>query len=64
VLAAAHYADIVADHERRGMIISTADAQIAAICRSHSAALATRNTKDFARTGISLIDPWRPVAGG
>lgn len=62
--AAAHYADIVVERERRGMVISMADAQIAAICRSHSADLATRNTKDFAHTGISLIDPWRLVAGG
>ncbi|MFS8478578.1 MAG: type II toxin-antitoxin system VapC family toxin [Micromonosporaceae bacterium] len=60
--AAAHYADIVVDHERRGMSISMADAQIAAICRSHAADLATRNTKDFVHTGINLIDPWHPVA--
>jgi predicted nucleic acid-binding protein len=35
-----------------------ADAQIAAICRVYSATLATRNTGDFADTGIELIDPW------
>lgn len=35
------------------------DAQIAAICRTHGAALATRNTKDFRETGIDLIDPWQ-----
>jgi toxin FitB len=57
--AAAHYADIVVDRERRGMVISMADAQIAAICRNHSADLATRNTKDFAHTRIDVIDPWR-----
>lgn len=61
-VAAAHYADIVVDRERRGLVISMADAQIAAICRSHSAELATRNTKDFARTGINLIDPWHSLA--
>lgn len=56
--AAAHYADIVTHRERRGSPISTADAQIAAICRSHRAGLATRNTKDFADTGIDVIEPW------
>ena len=34
------------------------DAQIAAICRTRAATCATRNTKDFAHTGIDLVDPW------
>lgn len=41
-----------------GLPITTADAQIAAICRSRDAVLATRNTKDFMHTGVALIDPW------
>ncbi|AEH08156.1 MULTISPECIES: type II toxin-antitoxin system VapC family toxin [Protofrankia] len=60
--AAAHYADIVVGREQQGLPIAMADAQIAAICRSHSADLATRNTKDFAHTGIDLIDPWQATA--
>jgi predicted nucleic acid-binding protein len=48
------------DREKRGVPISTADAQIAAICRHHGAQLATRNTKDFADTGVTVVDPWRP----
>lgn len=40
------------------MPISTADAQIAAICRVHRATCATRNVRDFAETGIDLVDPW------
>ncbi len=48
--------------EQQGLPIAMADAQIAAICRSHSADLATRNTKDFAHTGIDLIDPWQATA--
>lgn len=58
--AAARYAAIVVDRERRGAAISMADAQIAAICRSYSADLATRNTKDFAETGINVVNPWKP----
>lgn len=58
-LAAAEvYAIVVTDREKLGRPISVADAQIAAICRSHQAALATRNTSDFEGTGVALIDPW------
>jgi predicted nucleic acid-binding protein len=56
--AAGHYAEIFAARERAGLPISMADAQIAAICRSNDAVCATRNTKDFAGTGIELVDPW------
>lgn len=52
------YAELLCERERAGLPISTADAQIAAICRTHDAACATRNIKDFARTGISIVDPW------
>nr|WP_296071657.1 type II toxin-antitoxin system VapC family toxin [uncultured Actinoplanes sp.] len=57
--AATAYADVVAGREREGNPISGFDAQIAAICRSQAATLATRNTKDFTDTGISIIDPWQ-----
>ncbi|MFM2437787.1 MAG: hypothetical protein RLZ55_598 [Actinomycetota bacterium] len=53
------YAEILVTRERMGRPISMADAQIAAICRSHDAVCATRNIKDFAHTGVDLIDPWR-----
>jgi predicted nucleic acid-binding protein len=59
VLAADHYADVVTGRERAGHPISTADAQIAAICRVRKATLATRNTADFTGTGVDLTDPWR-----
>lgn len=56
--AAEQYADVLAARERVGLPIHTADAQIAAICRAHGAICATRNTKDFAQTGVDLINPW------
>jgi predicted nucleic acid-binding protein len=34
------------------------DAMIAAIARSHRAAVATRNTADFQHCGIEVINPW------
>jgi len=56
--AAVHYGGLVAARERDGRPISIADAQIVAICRHHGAALATRNARDFAATGVEVVDPW------
>jgi toxin FitB len=57
--AAIWYATIVARRDRLGLPIDGFDAQIAAICRTRGAALATRNAKDFRDTGINVIDPWQ-----
>jgi len=59
VSAAAAYASIVSGRDSIGLPIDGFDAQIASICRTHSAALATRNGTDFQSTGITLIDPWQ-----
>ncbi|CAM4004254.1 type II toxin-antitoxin system VapC family toxin [Kibdelosporangium persicum] len=59
MLAANEYAAIVSRRDMAGRPITMADAQIAAICRSRHATLATRNTKDFLNTGVELVDPWR-----
>lgn len=56
--AAEHYATILSTRESAGSPISTADAQIAAICRANGAVCATRNTRDFTGTGVELINPW------
>lgn len=56
--AAVVYADLVAHRESQGRPISLADAQIASICLTHQASLATRNTKDFEGLGLTLINPW------
>jgi toxin FitB len=57
--AARRYADLVNARELLGRPIGVADAQIAAICRTVDATLATRNTGDFEETGIELINPWK-----
>jgi predicted nucleic acid-binding protein len=63
-LAAANtYADVVTVRENLGTPIDGFDAQIAAICRSQAAILATRNTKDFTDTGIVIVNPWQESAG-
>ena len=57
--AAEQYAVIVSGRERLGSPIGGFDAQIAAICRARGAVLATRNARDFADTGIDVVNPWQ-----
>lgn len=56
--AAEWYVDILVARESAGLPTNTADAQIAAICRAHKATCATRNAKDFAHTGVAVVNPW------
>ena len=58
-VAADRYADVLVARESAGAPISTAAAQIAAICLAHGATCATRNVKDFAHTGVEVVDPWQ-----
>lgn len=58
--AAQSYADMLAERNNPiGRPIIRADWMIAAIARQYGTAVATRNTRDFADCGISLINPWR-----
>lgn len=57
--ATLYYAHLMTTRGHAGRPMSMADAQIAAICRTHDAALATRNIKDFEESGVSLINPWQ-----
>jgi hypothetical protein len=54
------YARIATDRRRAGRPISHFDAQIAAIARFLGASIATRNTADFDRCGVTIVDPWKP----
>ena len=56
--AAYTYAEIAAARRALGRPIPEADCQIAAIARSRDMAVVTRNVRDFADTGIGVIDPW------
>ncbi len=57
-VAAVLYPRVVIGRTRAGLPIDEADAKIAAICRVVDATLVTRNTKDFAETGLTLVNPW------
>lgn len=54
------WGDLNAMVEAAGRDISTSDCWIAATALQHEMRLATRNTKDFLQTGISLVNPWEP----
>jgi toxin FitB len=56
--SAEHYAAISAFRRQQGSPISQLDAQIAAICRTHHAAIVTRNVDDFLNCQIEIINPW------
>ena len=57
--AAVWFGPVMVQRARAGLPVQGFDALIAAICRVHEAALATRNVRDFEGTGIELIDPWK-----
>jgi toxin FitB len=59
--AARAFAKIVAARYAAGLPISQFDAMIAAIARSRRGAVATRNTGDFKRCGVQIINPWSPA---
>ena len=56
--AANIYAEIFAQRHAAGRPISEADCQIAAVARSHGAAIATRNVTDFEGVEVELVNPW------
>lgn len=56
--AAEAYGSIAADRHRIGRPTKQMDGQIAAICYTQGAAVATRNVKDFEECGIDIINPW------
>lgn len=57
------YVDIVSERRSLGRPISQFDAQIAAIARHARATLATRNSADFERCGVEIVDPWSAAGG-
>ena len=56
--AAWEAADISAKLRSEGRPVDSRDVQIAGIVASRHGILATRNTKHFVDTGVSLLNPW------
>lgn len=55
---ASRYGRLSAQRQKEGRPMETKDAMIAAICLSHDATLATRNTKDFEGLDLKLVNPF------
>ena len=58
IAAARVHARIAGECQRAGKMLAAVDGRIAAIALVHGAAIATRNTVDFAPAGVALINPW------
>lgn len=56
--AARHYARIAAARARRGLHVPKIDVMIASIASVRAMAVATRNERDFADCGVTVINPW------
>jgi len=56
--AAAHYGDIRADLERKGMVIGVNDLHIAGHARSEGIILVTNNFREFERVEGLRLDNW------
>ena len=56
--SARHYAEIAFRRRRAGRPIQEADCRIAAISRSRSSVLVTRNVRDFEGIDVEVFDPW------
>jgi len=56
--AAGTTAELAANMRGRGRQVEIRDLQIAGIVATHGATLVTRNERDFAGTGIQLVNPW------
>ena len=57
--AATAYASLISRAAARGIIVSVADGQIAAIAAVHRFTVATRDTAPFLAVGVPVINPWK-----
>ena len=55
---------LMAQSQRSGMTLGAMDAFLAATASVHGLILVTRNVRDFASAGISVLNPWEPVTRG
>lgn len=52
------WAEIVAGLKRKGQALPLLDSMIAATALEHDLTVATRNVRDFQKTGVSVVDPF------
>jgi predicted nucleic acid-binding protein len=56
--SAAVHAKLMAEAGAKGVTVSFADCQIAAVAKLHDLTVATRDTGPFLAMGVRVIDPW------
>lgn len=59
--AARGYGELMAERRKQGRPMSILDGQIAAIARSGSLAVATRNVADFGGCGLEILNPFEAI---
>jgi len=52
------WAELLADLRRSGNAMPVKDSFIAATCLTHGLGIATRNVKDFASAGLTVVNPF------
>lgn len=52
------WGELMADLEKRGRRMPAIDSLIAATCLQGGLDLVTRNDRDFAHSGVTVVDPW------
>lgn len=52
------WGDVMATTRAAGLALAPMDGFLAATCLHHDLVLVTRNEKDFAGTGVRLLNPW------
>ena len=53
------WGQLKAKWDAAGLVVPTLDSQIAAIAHRHGLTVVTRNTGDFLKTGVKVVNPFR-----